>query len=394
MSDVQELTSTNVESPTKEKNLVLEHSEFPNLYNVNDAGLSDAQKTLANAAVQQKAKPLGTFTAIQYYWVAFLWSQYASFGAILNGYDGTVTGAILSVPSFRETLGNYADGQYIVPANWQVGFNVGGTVASILGSLFYPYIGDRFGRRGCLLFASVISICAVFIEFFVVPQRQVMWFFGKFINGFALSIYASTSSSYAIEVSPLQLRGVTTGSVNLYVVVGQFISSLVIQACGNRIGKSAYQIPVAVQWVFSVFILILLPFCPESPWVLVRQGKIDKAKHSLKRLYGRTEDDLNMHLLVIQETLDFEARLHASSSWPDLWKGTDKRRTWIVMLVYLCQQVTGVQFVLGYSTYFFELAGFSDKRAFALNVGTLAIALASNLAGIFLTNTAGRRNIC
>jgi len=100
-----------------------------------------------------------------------------------------------------------------------------------------------------------------------------------------------------------------------------------------------------------------------------------------------------MHLKVIEETLEFEAKLHASSRWIDMWKGTDRRRTWIIMLLYLCQQVTGVQFVLGYSTYFFELAGFSTSRAFALNVGTLSLALVSNFAGILLTNTAGRRNV-
>jgi hypothetical protein len=38
-----------------------------------------------------------------------------------------VTGAVLSVPVFRQTLGNYIDGQYIVPASWQVsGFAVDG----------------------------------------------------------------------------------------------------------------------------------------------------------------------------------------------------------------------------------------------------------------------------
>jgi MFS family permease len=72
-----------------------------------------------------------------------------------------------------------------------------------------------------LLFAGIVSIAAIFLEFFVVPQKQVMWFFGKFVNGIACSIFATTSSSYAIEVSPLQLRGVTTGAVNLYIVFGQ-----------------------------------------------------------------------------------------------------------------------------------------------------------------------------
>ncbi len=60
-------------------------------------------------------------------------------------------------------------------------------------------------------------------------------------------------------------------------------------------------------------------------------------------------------------------------------RGTDRRRTWIIMLLYLCQQVTGVQFVLGYSTYFFELAGFTTSRAFALNVGTLSLAVSQLL---------------
>jgi hypothetical protein len=54
-------------------------------------GLSDVQQTLATAAEREKAKSLGTFTAIKYYWVAFLWSQFCSFGTVLVGYDGTVS---------------------------------------------------------------------------------------------------------------------------------------------------------------------------------------------------------------------------------------------------------------------------------------------------------------
>jgi hypothetical protein len=66
--------------------------------------------------------------------------------------------------------------------------------------------------------------------------------------------------------------------------------------------------------------LAVLPFVPESPWVLVKGGKIDKAKNSLKRLYGNTGDDLDIHLKVIEETLEFEAKLHASTRWIDMFK--------------------------------------------------------------------------
>ena len=57
--------------------------------------LSANQQTLVDAAVRQKSKNLGTFTAIRHYWIAFLWAQFAAFGTILTGYDGTVSGRFL-----------------------------------------------------------------------------------------------------------------------------------------------------------------------------------------------------------------------------------------------------------------------------------------------------------
>jgi hypothetical protein len=68
----------------EKKGVEIQHAELP-------YGLSEAQMTLAIAGDTERAKSLGTFTAIRYYWVAFLWSQYCSVGAVLVGYDGTVS---------------------------------------------------------------------------------------------------------------------------------------------------------------------------------------------------------------------------------------------------------------------------------------------------------------
>jgi hypothetical protein len=90
MSSIPKPTLGSVEAElitSDEKTLGVEHVDNTHGH---DEGLSGAQRTLVLAAEQAKAKPLGTFTAIKYYWVAFLWSQYCSFGAILVGYDGTV----------------------------------------------------------------------------------------------------------------------------------------------------------------------------------------------------------------------------------------------------------------------------------------------------------------
>ena len=79
----------------------VDHLNNPHVHVEDEAGLSEAQKTLVAASKSQKAKALGTFTAIKYYWVAFLWSQYCSIGALLVGYDGTVSIPILDFRSLH-----------------------------------------------------------------------------------------------------------------------------------------------------------------------------------------------------------------------------------------------------------------------------------------------------
>lgn len=76
----------------------------------------------------------------------------------------------------------------------------------------------RHSRRGATALASFVSITAIFIQFFTPPHANGMLLVGKLINGYALGMYVSSASSYCAEISPLALRGITTGSVNLWIV--------------------------------------------------------------------------------------------------------------------------------------------------------------------------------
>ena len=45
------------------------------------------------------------------------------------------------------------------------------------------------------------------------------------------------------------------------------------------------------QWVWPIPLLIVAFLAPESPWWLVRRGKIAEARHSLERLTSRRDGD-------------------------------------------------------------------------------------------------------
>ena len=154
--------------------------------------------------------------------------------------------------------------------------------------------------------------------------------------------------------------------------------------------------------------MIGLPFAPESPWWLVRKGRYEDAERVLAHLGGPTVD-ARLQRQQIQETIELEDSYAATATYMDCFRGElflsrtrwrpflshvpgeNLKRTVVAMMVFVLQQgagktyrsivsilgdqmmFLGVVFVLGFSTYFFELAGFATSNAFNLGVGVTAI---------------------
>ncbi|KAI0951244.1 hypothetical protein AcW1_008337 [Taiwanofungus camphoratus] len=369
------------------------HSALVNVSDVatlEDGRLTTTPAVLAQAAAKDHA--LTPLQAIRTYWPAFFWCQFVCMGALMWGYDWQANAGLLSVPSFRRDFGYEEGGQYVLAAHWQSAFNSLSSVGGMLGGFSLGYISDRFGRRFAVAFCCLISIVGIFVQFFTTPHKNGQLLAGKFINGYALGMYVSVASSYCAEISPLPLRGIATASVNLWIELGGLITNCVIKATGNLSSAYAYRLPFALQWIFPAFLLVGLPFAPESPWWLVRKGHMDDARKVVARLAGPAAD-IDLQLRQIQETVVLEDSHAADSTYADCFRGVNLRRTIVASMVFVLQQVAGVVFVLGFSTYFFELAGFADSKAFDLGVGVTAIGVVGNLLTFYTVNYYGRRFI-
>ena len=193
---------------------------------------------------------------------------------------------------------------------------------------------------------------------------------GELLGGLVLGTYA-VIAPYASEVCPIALRGVLTSYVNLCFVMGQLIANGIIAGTHNITSHWAYSAPFAAQWFWPVVILAGLPFAPESPWWLVRKGREDDALQALRRLAADSVD-VKATLAVIIETDRLEQELEAGSTYLDCFKKINIHRTEIAIGVYSIQVISGI-YLVGYATYFFELAGLPDDQAFDMGVGFLAV---------------------
>ena len=137
---------------------------------------------------------------------------------------------------------------------------------------------------------------------------------------------------------------------------------------------------------------MLIFFAPESPWWLVRKGKREQALRSIERLGAKTKSSAQDKLAMIERTVEIERNMGGNPSLLDLFKGTDRRRTIIICLMYASQNFAG-NLIANQATYFFEQAGMSINFSFQLGLINSCLGLVANISAWFLTSWFGRRTI-
>ncbi|ORX36696.1 alpha-glucoside:hydrogen symporter [Kockovaella imperatae] len=353
-------------------------------------------------AAERQEREQGWRQAFKDYPQSIFWSFAISLCIIMEGYDTALLGSITGLPIFRQKYGKYsgnaADGYQLEPA-WQTAIGQASTVGNIIGIFVASWFQDRYGYRHTIQISLVLMAAFVFIVFFA-PNVQVL-FVGELLCGLPWGAFSSSAVSYASEVTPVALRGYLTTYVNLCWVIGQFISAGVLLGVQNRPDKWSYKIPFAVQWasqnkhhnVWPIPLFILATLAPESPWLLVRAGKLEQAKKSVMRLSKRNGDtDPDKVIAMMVRTNQLELENQPGVSYFDCFRGSDLRRTEIACIGWAIQVLSGSSHAYT-GTYFFEQAGLSTANAFKFNLGQYAIGFCGTVGSWFTMTYVGRRTV-
>lgn len=244
---------------------------------------------------------------------------------------------------------------------------MGSPIGQVVGALFAALPMDRWGRKWTFMACVVLVAGLIFIQFFARSVQVLLA--GELLGGLVLGMFVVIAPAYASEVCPTALRGHLTSYVNLCFVMGQLLANGVTAGTSKMHSHWAYSIPFAIQWFWVAILLPGMLFIPESPWWLVRQGRMQDAEKSLRRLCAK---DVNIpaQLAFIVETDRLEQQLEAGITYVDCFKGDNRRRTEIAVGVYCTQVLSGI-YLINYGTYFFKQAGLPVSQAFNMSVGFL-----------------------
>lgn len=160
------------------------------------------------------------------------------------------------------------------------------------------------------------------------------------MSGVPWGVFQTLTISYASEVCPVALRGYLTTWVNFCWGLGQLIGTGVIKGTIGWDNQWSWRVPYALQWMWPFPLALAIFFAPESPWWLVRKGRVEDAKKALLRLTSLNRDtdfDVDETVAMISHTTSLEEKITSGSSFADCFKGVDLRRTEIVCMVWAIQ---------------------------------------------------------
>lgn len=358
----------------------------------------EGQDTTKGVLINEQAKAaterehsLTLRQALKKYPAAVFWSFVFCLTIVMEGYDTILMGSFFAYPSFQKKYGEPLGDGYTISGPWQAGLSNGVSCGTFIGVLANGWLTERFGHRRVIMVSLIFLTGFIFITFFA-PNLTVLEV-GQLLGAVPLGIFAIMGPTYASEVCPLALRGYLTAYVNMCWGFGQIVAGGVLEGLVNDKSEWGYRIPFALQWMWPVPLFILTYLAPDSPWWLVRKGRVEEAEISVKRLSSKEEEmDVSQMVAMMVHTNNLEKAMQTESSYWDCFKGTNLRRTEIACGALAGQIFTGLQFAYS-PTYFFSLAGINPDQDYKLSLSGFAISIIGCGGSWILLNKFGRRTI-
>ncbi|KAJ5485417.1 hypothetical protein N7539_005405 [Penicillium diatomitis] len=259
------------------------------------------------------------------------------------------------------------------------------------GALTQTFIGDKLGRIRFMQLMCIIVTIGTVIQ--TASINIGMFLAGRVLAGYAVGGMVSTVPIYLSEISEPQYRGLIGG-----------ISGCVASSSWNSDSLGV------------LMFIGLATFMPNSPRQLIRNGKVEEARHEFSRIRrGANLHEVEEEFVAMQAQIEFEMEREITSYreifklfrhrvlvYVSRFKFTHKTSVSIKSLIYVHRSIavqtmtslTGVNVIQYYQTTLYKSLGIGSHKILALAGVYGTVAFCSNaITTKFMTDQWGRRKM-
>ncbi|KAF4445210.1 sugar transporter [Fusarium acutatum] len=338
------------------------------------------------------------------------------------GYNNSIAGGFLSLPSWLETfpaldtvhtkgatkdhnstLQVCSSASSILPppfcyhlADWIPGK---GTVVAMytLGCLFgclsCIWLGDKLGRKKTIIFGALVNTIGAALQAssYSLPQLII----GRLVSGYGFGHITATAPNWQAECSGAAHRGAAVMLEGLFISLGLAIGGWTNLGMSFHHGSVIFRFPMALSGVFSIIIMLTTPLLPESPRWLTKKDRADRAREVLADL---TDTDANsVEVREAIREIETSLALAGEAKLQDIFTNGPLRllhRMCLACAAQCFQQMSGINALAFYQAKIFEdYLGQTPRAAKIIAASVFTWQTICSPIGVLTVDRFGRRKL-
>ena len=247
---------------------------------------------------------------------AFIWSLTLAAGlsGLLFGYDtGVISSTLVSIGNDMGHPLTTFDKSLITSCT---------SLSALITSPIAGLLADGIGRKPVILIADALFISGALCQSATISVSGMV--VGRSIVGFAIGGASLVVPMYISELSPAASRGKLVTLSILFIAAGQVIAYVIGYALSNR--RSSWRWMVGLGASPAVLQFVLMLGLPESPRWLVKDGKLDRARNILLKVYptgkGHVVEEV-LHAIkteiVEEDATNSDISISLTGNRPHMW---------------------------------------------------------------------------
>ncbi|CAJ0929626.1 unnamed protein product, partial [Mesorhabditis belari] len=261
-------------------------------------------------------------------------------------------------------------------------------IGAALGALGSSAIISRKGPVKALLYSAIwllisAPLCGI-SSFIEIPEFFIL---GRFCSGIGIGIGMTAHGIFLIEISSVKFRGIISSfggfSINIGFIFANFLGLPVILGT-----QTQWPIAFLIEGIPNILLILgIISFFHETPIHLLRFGKDQAAKESLK-VYSK-ESDVDQEIEKLKRVLKFQQK---TDKWSEILVDGASRSALLFSCALNCVVAfSGITAVSFFGTFLLESIGFSSSQAALANLLSGFAGTLGAIFGSFGLDRVGRR---
>jgi len=308
----------------------------------------------------------------------------ATIGGMLFGFDISSVSAFIGQPEYMKYF-NSPDSLE------QGGITASMAGGSFLGSLVAGWISDKLGRRPVIQMAACVWMIGAAIQ--CSSQNVGQLIAGRLIAGIAIGFASTQVPVYVAELSPKAIRGRLVGLFQWSVTWGIMIMFYIGYGCSFIKGTASFRTAWGIQMVPGFLLLCGTLILPESPRWLANKDRWEEAIEIISQVQGGGDVNHPQVLIEVEEIKEVVRIDHESRNITifDLFKTVNLNRTLVGLWGQIWQQLTGMNVMMYYIVYIFDMAGYSGNANLVSSSIQYVINMIMTIPALIFIDRWGRR---